>query len=195
MQSNLPPELEKVYFCDNLDCQIQEQFLNLLKTVNCFRWLLPSQSTSETQPVDAGLGRLVKLHIAQEFESWLEIDENLELWENGKLSASEKRILVTKFVGSAWDKIFLSGKYKPTCYFQKTGCMLTLDGSEDDLVNIEGCPEYKPPKAPSADDVDDGEESSEPIMQEVLDAVPECTKEPKVDSDVTDDEQFEIEEE
>jgi hypothetical protein len=77
VQSNLPPELEKVYFCDNLDCQIQKQFLNLLKTVNCFRWLLPSQSTSETQPFDAGLGRLVKLHIAQEFELWLEIDENL----------------------------------------------------------------------------------------------------------------------
>ena len=32
-------------------------------------------------------------------------------------------------------------------------------------------------------------------MQEVLDAVPEFTKEPEVDSDVTDDEQFEIEEE
>ena len=30
-------------------------------------------------------------HIAQEFKSWLEIDENLELWENWKLSASEKR--------------------------------------------------------------------------------------------------------
>jgi hypothetical protein len=56
-------------------------------------------------------------------------------------------------------------------------------------------PRIQTPKAPSADDVDDGEESSEPIMKEVLDAVPECTKEPEVDSDVTDDEQFEIEEE
>jgi hypothetical protein len=32
------------------------------------------------------------------------------LWENGKLSASEKRGLVTKFVGSAWDKIFFEWK-------------------------------------------------------------------------------------
>ena len=51
----------------------------------------PSQSTSETQPVDARLGRLVTFHIAQEFKAWLEIDENLKLWENRKLSASEKR--------------------------------------------------------------------------------------------------------
>ena len=56
-----------------------------------FQMPSPSQSTSETQPVDARLGRLVTFHIAQEFKSWLEIDENLELWENWKLSASEKR--------------------------------------------------------------------------------------------------------
>ena len=40
------------------------------------------KSTSETQPVDTGLGRLVKLIISKEFEEWLENDENLEIWEN-----------------------------------------------------------------------------------------------------------------
>jgi hypothetical protein len=97
----LPPELEKVFFCDNLDAHLQQSFLDLLKSVNCFRWLLPAKSTSETQPVDAGLGRLVKFTISQEFEAWLDNDDNLEIWENGKLTASEKRILVSKFVGAA----------------------------------------------------------------------------------------------
>ena len=48
---------------------------------------------------------------------------------SGKLSASEETILVTKFVCAAWEKVFLSGKHKPASYFQKTGCLLTLDGS------------------------------------------------------------------
>ena len=60
LKQNVPPQLENVYFCDNLDAQLQQGFLDLLKSVNCFRWLLPKKSTSETQPVDAGLGRLVK---------------------------------------------------------------------------------------------------------------------------------------
>ena len=62
--------------CDNLDVHLQEGFLNALKSVNYFRW----------------------------FEEWLENDENLEIWENGKLTASEKGILITKFVGAAWEK-------------------------------------------------------------------------------------------
>ena len=142
VKENVPPELENIYFCDNLDAHLQQSFLDLLKTVNCFRWFLPVRSTSETQPVDAGLGRLTKYLVSQEFEEWLEIDDNLEIWENGKLSASEKRILVTKFVGAAWDKIFLSGKYNPKAYFEKTGCLLTLNGSEDAKVRIEGCDTY-----------------------------------------------------
>ena len=142
IRANLPPELEKVYFCDNLDSQLQQSFVDALKSVNCFRWLLPVKSTSETQPVDAGLGRLVKLLISQEFEVWLEHEDNLEIWENGKLSASEKRVLITKFVGAAWEKVFLSGKYNPAAFFEKTGCLLTLAVLK---VRIEECLEYKPP--------------------------------------------------
>jgi hypothetical protein len=155
IRANLPPELEKVYFCDNLDSQLQHSFVYALKSVNCFRWLLPVKSTSEAQPVDAGLGRLVKMLISQEFEVWLEHEDNLEIWKNGKLSASEKQILITKFMGAAWEKVFLSGKYNPAAFFEKTCCLMTLDGYEDDKVRIEGCLEYKPPQAPEPDFDDD----------------------------------------
>ena len=76
--SELPLNSEKVLFCDNLDAQVQSTFLALLRSINCFRWLLPTKSTSETQPVDAGLGRLLKYLIGLEFEEWLEIDEHLD---------------------------------------------------------------------------------------------------------------------
>ena len=71
------------------------------------------------------------------------------------MSASEKRILITKFVGDAWERIFSREDFNPDVYFQKTGCLLTLDGSEDHLVNIQGLPYYQPPFQIINDDSED----------------------------------------
>ena len=59
------------------------------------------------QGVDAGLGRQVKFEVGQQFEQWLEDEENVELWGNWNLKASEKRILLTNFVGAVWENISL----------------------------------------------------------------------------------------
>jgi hypothetical protein len=64
------------------------------------------------------------------------------------------------FVGAAWEKLFNNPDYNPTAYFEKTGCLLTLDGSNDHLVRIEGLPEYRPTFVYPADD-DLAEESME----------------------------------
>ena len=61
----------------------------------------------------------------------------------GTLTAKEKRILVTHFVGAAWQRIF-DGRSNTRAYFERTGCLLTIDGSEDSLVEIRGATEkYK----------------------------------------------------
>ena len=94
-------------------------------------------------------------------------------------------------------KVFLRRKYNPAAFFEKTGCLLTLDGSEDDKVRIEGCLKYKPPQPPEPDADDDGiEESkqSDPSVNEVFDTISEQTAKPLVESDVTDDEEVEVEE-
>ena len=62
------------------------------------------------------------------------------------MSASDKRIMITGFVGAAWNFFFNDNRYKPIRYFEKTGSLLTLDGSDDDKVCIEGLPNYSPPK-------------------------------------------------
>ena len=49
------PGEESILFCDNLDAQIQPEFLEKLRSVDCFRNLLPPETTENTQPVDAGL--------------------------------------------------------------------------------------------------------------------------------------------
>ena len=63
--------------------------------------MTPPETTDLTQAVDNGLGRLQKYLIGVQLDEWLEEEENLEKWENGKITASEKRILITKWVGEA----------------------------------------------------------------------------------------------
>ena len=150
MHHEHPLEEEKVIFCDNLEAQTTQSFLNLLRTVNCSRYLQPPDSTDLIQAVDAGLGRLTKFQVGKQFDEWLEQDDHLHKWEDGKISSSEKRILITKWVGEAWEVIFKSGKYNPDKFFEHTGCLLTLDGSEDHLIKIQGLPYYNPPPPPPA---------------------------------------------
>ena len=48
----------------------------------------------------------------------------------------EKRILITHWAGAAWERVCTSGQFRK--YFERTGCLLTIDGSEDDKVQIHG---------------------------------------------------------
>ena len=54
----------------------------------------------KVQPIDAVIGRFMKLKIGKTLDKWLEIDENVEKW-HGKMSAKERRILMTKWAGDA----------------------------------------------------------------------------------------------
>ena len=77
------------------------------------------------------------------------MSENLQLYTEGKLTASDRQVLLTKSVGKAWQEVNQS---KDTIIrsFKKCGISLDLSGSEDDVINIEGIPNYK---MPSADEV------------------------------------------
>ena len=58
----------------------------------------------------------------------------------------ERRILITHWAGNAYEKL-LSSKYDALrlSIWRKTGCLLTVDGSEDLLVEPEQLPNYKVP--------------------------------------------------
>ena len=73
--------------------------------------------------------------------------------------------------------------FNPDVYFQKTGCLLTVDGSEDDLVNVEGLPYYKPAFVVMNDD-----EDSPAVADEQVDAAEEPP------SDVSSEDDSDIEE-
>ena len=49
------PGEESVLFCDNLDAHIQPEFLDQLKSVDCFQNLFPTQSTEFENNLKSGL--------------------------------------------------------------------------------------------------------------------------------------------
>ena len=85
-------EAGTVMFMDNLDDKVNPPLQDILKQANCSRFLLPPKTTAHTQPVDwgTGLGNNVKGENSHELELWLGSKDNLNKWENGKLSDMEK---------------------------------------------------------------------------------------------------------
>ena len=72
------------------------------------------------------------------------MDQNLDQYVDGKINASQRRVLMTKWDCEAWPKV---GKMKDSIigYFKKCGLSVALNGSENDKVNIEGLLEYQMP--------------------------------------------------
>ena len=58
-------------------------------------------------------------------------------------TAKERRILITQWAGEAWNALNSSkyDKQRKKCW-SMTGCLLTADGSEDNLVKPEGLDDY-----------------------------------------------------
>ena len=74
--------------------------------------------------------------MGQQLDEWLDDDDNLEKWEDNKMSASDRRILLATWYSKAVQRA-LEGEAKWK-YFQHAGALLTADGSDDDLIKFEG---------------------------------------------------------
>ena len=131
------PEEQSILFADNLYGQTTEDFKRVLKECNTLLWLLPPKCTDEVQPLDAGYGRLFKVLVGKSLDAWLLNGDNVERWESNKLTASDRRVLITQWVGEAAKQIDSDIRYRRRL-FEKTGLAMTADGSDDNLMNFEG---------------------------------------------------------
>ena len=133
---------ENVLFLDNLSCQCSEEFtLNCWRKANTVVYPLPPSSTDKVQPIDAGEGRQMKRLIGEQLDEYLEDDENLEAWCGESYSASKRRIMITEWVGTAWSRMSKYRAYRQRL-FEKTGLLMTADGSGDKLINPQGYKDY-----------------------------------------------------
>ena len=144
-------QLDKfLLFCDNLEAQCSDSFKETVHKMNGLVWYGLKNGTDLWQVVDAGVAQLLKNLIAIEHNEWLDIDENADPWfcHKKKFTSSERRILITHWGGKAWEKLtspkLTSPKYASfirKCW-QKTGCLMTADDSDDKLIQPEGLLNY-----------------------------------------------------
>ena len=108
-------------------------------------WYCVPGCTDLIQPIDAGIGRSIRIYVGHNLDKWLSFDENLEAYE-GKLSAKDCRILMTNLLAGAMSKILSDEKKNVRIgSFARTGCLIELtnrklsDGkSTDDEIKPQG---------------------------------------------------------
>ena len=143
-----PDESKFVLFCDNLTAQCTDEFKNEVSAVTGVVWYGLSSATDLWQPVDSGYGELLKVLMSQHHNRWLDDDDNAERWYGNErpYTAKERRILISHWAGEAYKKL-CSTEYDAfrVKIWQKTGCLMTADGTDDDRVQPEGLADYKLP--------------------------------------------------
>ena len=66
--------------------------------------MFPENHVDEIRQIDAGCGKMTKVKIVAGMEKWLEEEQNLGEWHD-KLSAKDKRILMTKWAAEVWREL------------------------------------------------------------------------------------------
>lgn len=132
---------EKVLFADVRFLQNQPFHEICRRKINTVVYLLPEIHTNKVQSIDAGCGKRIKTKIGEAMERWLEENHNLKLWHD-RISTKERRILMTKWTTAAWKEL-LSDKMLFKKLFQRTGCLITADGSDDNNIRPQGLEPYE----------------------------------------------------
>ena len=145
---------ESVAILDNLHGHTTEAHLANLARNHCKRHLLPGNTTDELQLVDAGVGHALKIEMAHLHDEWLSKDNNLELWTAATdFPLWRKRALVTWLAAQAWERVCSHFDFEAAA--ARLGMRMTIDGSGDELIRIQGTEQY------SFSDEDGGDSGSE----------------------------------
>ena len=114
-------DLWVILFCDNLSPYLDEEVNNIFGEIKVILCFLPPNMTNFFQPIDARLGRLVRLSVGRNLDEWLVNNDNMSRWE-GTTIASERRILTTNIVGKAMSGVMDTSKqgvivacFEPSC--------------------------------------------------------------------------------
>ena len=125
--------------CDNLDAHCHGPVVEVFSKGNVFVLFVVKNCTDCIQPIDAGIGRCMRVYVGHALDDWLGVDENLDRWENG-IPAPERRILMTHFLERAMREVLstLKQRMRIGC-FERTGCLIKLHpGESDKLVRPQG---------------------------------------------------------
>ena len=130
-------------FMDNLDGHIRVPFKKaLMQQCNSAPHYLTAEATSEIQVIDGGPGKEVKDEGEKILEEMLLNDEEFfKKWTGPVgLTASDKRVLITQIMGKAHERVMARLDVEKVA--RKTGCLMTIDGSDDSLIQPQGLEDY-----------------------------------------------------
>ena len=132
------PKAKALLTCNNLDAHVFQGTKDILtKDGRVLLFCFPPSVTEAIQPIDAGYGRSVRCAIGRLLDEWLMKSDNLELWEAG-MTAGQRRVLISNFVAKANEEALQNDSARISC-FRRCGVLLTMDGSDDDLIKPQGC--------------------------------------------------------
>jgi len=130
-------------FCDNLKAHLDQEVKQIFGDGKVLLCYLPPNMTNFIQPIDAGLGRSVRCAVARELDDWLMDANNMMCWE-GKMTAAERRILISVLVQKAMR--YVMGEEMKSMRigcFERTGCLITWlpNDIHDTKVRPRGMPQ------------------------------------------------------
>lgn len=137
------PKQRRLIQLDNYGPQatpdVQEQF----DEANIDPLFSPGNCTDLCSVVDDGLGNELKKDVVGYFDDDFESSrERTNAWTDGKVSASERRVLFTKWYGNAWDSLTANEIIRS---FKHCGVSNDIKGRENHKVKIQRLKSYEPP--------------------------------------------------
>ena len=111
----------------NLHGQTTDKFKAYIKNESkSLVWLYPAGSTDALQPIDAGLGAFSNVDVGEQLDLSLENGDNLERREGNALTASDRRLLLTKLVATAIDTVDNRAGYGSRL-FEENGSLMSTE--------------------------------------------------------------------
>jgi hypothetical protein len=137
--SVLKPMVPRLLVLDAHSIHRTEKIKELYKKLNTTVAMIPGGCTSMLQPLDVCINKPFKDRVKRLATE--HYNRNIEQWSAHKdffYSASQRRILITKWVGQAWRELHQDKSETIIRSFKKCGISTAPDGSEDDQINIRG---------------------------------------------------------
>jgi hypothetical protein len=101
---------------------------------------IPGGTTGFIQVCDTVINKSLKDRIKELAD---QIDEHEREWVEGKYPVSQRRVLLTKWVGQAWEDMHAQDSDMIRQAFVQVGLGLPIDGSRDHEINIKDFPDVQ----------------------------------------------------